>query len=88
MPFPMKPIPQSSPAQALRKAHFAFCAFILAAMLLRAPALLRVAGNLPLDSPRRAPCLAVVRNVAAISRTLRIDTLCTATESFERHNLE
>ncbi len=67
---------------------FAVAAFYAAALLLRAPALLRAADNLPLDSPRRTFCLAVMRPLAAISHTLRIDALCVAAESFERKNLE
>ncbi len=66
----------------------ALAAFYLAAPLLRAPALLRDAENLPHESPRRAICLAAMRPVAAISHTLRLDALCLATEKLERKNLE
>ena len=66
----------------------AVAAFYAAALLLRAPALLRVADNLPLDSPRRTFCLAAMRPLAALSQTLRLDRLCLAAESFERKNLE
>lgn len=66
----------------------AVAAFYAAALLLRAPALLRDAENLPLESPRRALCLAVMRPVAAFSHTLRIDALCAVAEKFERTNLE
>ena len=66
----------------------AAAAFYLAALLLRAPALLRDAENLPHESPRRAICLAAMRPVAAITQTLRLDALCLATESLERKYLE
>lgn len=66
----------------------AFPVFLVSALLLRAPALLRAADNLPLDSPRRAPCLAAMRPIAAFSHLLKLDALCAATESFERKNLE
>ncbi len=66
----------------------ALAAFYLAALLLRAPALLRAADNLPLDSPRRTFCLAAMRPLAAISHTLRLDALCRAAESLERKYLE
>lgn len=65
-----------------------FFVFLLSALLLRAPALLRVADNLPLDSPRRAICLAAMRPIASFSHLTKLDTLCTTTESFERKNLE
>lgn len=66
----------------------AVAAFYAAALLLRAPALLRDAENLPHESPRRAFCLAAMRPIAAISHTIRLDALCTAVEQFERTNLE
>ena len=66
----------------------AVAAFYAAALLLRAPALLRDAENLPHESPRRTICLATMKPVATISRTLRLDALCAATEQFERKNLE
>ena len=72
----------------LPRALAALAAFYLAALILRAPALLRTAENLPLDSRRRPFCLAVMRPLAAISHTLRLDALCAAAESFERKNLE
>ena len=68
--------------------HSSFFIFLLSAILLRAPALLRIADNLPLDSPRRAACLAAMRPIASFSHLLRLDILCTTTESFERKNLE
>ena len=66
----------------------AVAAFYAAALLLRAPALLRDAENLPHESPRRAICLSAMRPVAAFSHTLRLDALCAVTEKFERTNLE
>lgn len=72
----------------LPRALAAIAAFYLAALLLRAPALLRAAENLPLDSPRRQLCMAAMRPLAAISHTLRLDALCAAAEKFERKHLE
>lgn len=66
----------------------AVAAFYAAALLLRAPALLRAAENLPHESPRRAFCIASMRPVAAISHTIHLDALCAAVEQFERTNLE
>ena len=78
-PSTQKPIP---------RLLLAVAAFYAAALLLRAPALLRAADNLPLDSPRRTFSLAAMRPLAAFSHTLRLDALCGAAESFERKNLE
>ena len=66
----------------------AVAAFYAAALLLRAPALLRDAENLPHESPRRALCLAIMKPIAAFSHTLRLDAICVAVEKFERKNLE
>jgi hypothetical protein len=66
----------------------AVAAFYLAALLLRAPALLRAVENLKLDACGRNAGLAVLRPLAAFSHTLRLDALCLAAESFERKNLE
>lgn len=75
-------------ARGTGSAALALAAFSAAALLLRAPALLRVAENLPLDSTRRAACLAVMRPTAALSHHLGLDALCNAAETFERKNLE
>ena len=69
-------------------AGMAVAAFYAAALLLRAPALLRDAENLPHESPRRAFCLAAMRPVASFSHALRLDALCAAAEKYERTNLE
>ena len=66
----------------------AVAAFYLAALLLRAPAVVRAVENLRLDACGRNAGLAVLRPVAAFSHTLRLDAICRATESFERKNLE
>ncbi len=66
----------------------AAAAFYAAALLLRAPALLRAAENLPHESPRRAFCVAAMKPIASFSHTLRLDALCAAAEKFERTNLE
>jgi hypothetical protein len=69
-------------------AHHSLFIFLLASIFLRAPALLRAAENLPLDSPRRAFCLAAMRPIASVSHLLKLDVLCNATESYERKHLE
>jgi hypothetical protein len=66
----------------------AVAAFYVAALLLRAPALLRSVENLRLDAVGRAAGLAVLRPVAAFSHALRIDAICQTAESIERKNLE
>ena len=66
----------------------AVAAFYLAALLLRAPALLRTVENLHLDARGRKVGLAVLDPVAAFSQTNRIAALCLAAESFERKYLE
>lgn len=62
--------------------------FYVAALLLRAPALLRTVENLRLDARGRAAGLAVLRPVAAFSHALRLDAICQIAESIERKNLE
>jgi hypothetical protein len=78
----------TSPQKPIPRLLLAVAAFYAAALLLRAPALLRAADNLPLDSTRRTICLAAMRPLAAFSHNLRLDALCAAAESFERKNLE
>ena len=66
----------------------AVAAFYLAALLLRAPAIVRTVENLRLDACGRDAGLAVLRPVAAFSHTLRLDAICLAAESLERKHLE
>ncbi len=80
-------MPQSANNR-IRRMLIAVAAFYLAALLLRAPAIVRSVENLKLDACGRAAGLAVLRPVAAFSQTLRLDVLCRAAESFERKNLE
>ncbi len=78
----------SPPPPRCASAATAFAVFAAAALLLRAPALLRAADNLPLDSPRRPACLAAMRHIAAFSHALRLDAPCLFFESTERKFLE
>ncbi len=80
-------MPQSTNNHACRML-IAAAAFYLAALLLRAPAILRTVENTKLDACGRNAGLAVLRPVAAFSHTLRLDVICLAAESFERRNLE
>ena len=80
-------MPQSVNNQ-IRRTLLAVAAFYLAALLLRAPAIVRSVANLKLDACGREAGLAVLRPVAAFSHTLRLDALCQAAESLERKNLE
>ncbi len=66
----------------------AVAAFYLAALLLRAPAIVRTVENLNLDACGRNAGLSVLNPIAAFSQTLRLDVICRAAESFERKNLE
>ena len=78
---------QTSPNR-ISRTLIAVAAFYLAALLLRAPALLRSVENMKLDACGRNAGLVVLRPVAAFTHTLRLDALCRAAESFERKNLE
>ncbi len=80
-------MPQSTNNQACRML-IAVAAFYLAALLLRAPAIVRTVEKLKLDACGRNAGLAVLRPVAAFSHTLRLDVICRAAESFERKYLE
>ena len=80
-------MPQSTNNQACRML-IAVAAFYVAALLLRAPAIVRTVENIKLDACGRNAGLAVLRPVAAFSHTLRLDAICRAAESFERKNLE
>ena len=80
-------MPQSTNNHACRML-LAVAAFYVAALLLRAPALVRTVENIKLDACGRNAGLALLRPVAAFSHTLRLDAICRAAESFERKNLE
>ena len=80
-------MPQSDKNR-ISRVLIAVAAFYLAALLLRAPAILRTVENIKLDACGRNAGLAVLRPVAAFSHTLRLDVVCRAAESFERKNLE
>ncbi len=80
-------MPQTSANRTIRML-VAVAVFYLAALLLRAPTLLRTVENLHLDACGRKAGLAVLRPVAAFSHKTRIDALCLAAESFERKHLE
>jgi hypothetical protein len=78
---------QTSPNR-ISRLLIAVAAFYLAALLLRAPAILRSVENMKLDACGRTAGLAILRPVAAFTHTLRLDAFCRAAESFERKNLE
>ena len=80
-------MPPSADNQACRML-IAVAAFYVAALLLRAPALVRAVENIKLDACGRNAGLAVLRPVAAFSHTLRLDAICRAAESLERKHLE
>ena len=79
---------QPTASNRISRMLIAVAVFYLAALLLRAPAILRTVDNLPLDARGRESGLFLLRHVAAFSQTNRIDALCLAAESFERKNLE
>lgn len=63
-------------------------AFLVAAVVLNAPAMLRSTENLPFDAAVRRPAIAVLNPIARLSHALRLDALRAAAEALERKYLE